>query len=464
MPPMPHTASELLAAFDAGTTSARDHAEAVIESAAARADLGAVLAIDPDALRAAADAADASRKAGRSRRLEGLALGLKDNIDTTTLPTTGGTGALRGPAPTDAPALARLTGEGALAAAKCNLHELAFGITSNNGAKGAVHNPWKRGHIPGGSSGGTAAAVAAGIVPAGLGTDTGGSVRIPAALCGIKGFRPTTGRYPAGGVVPLSATRDTIGPLASTIADLALLDGVMAADTAPLAPRDAGSLRLGVPRRVLWDNLETGVADRCEAALEALARAGVTLIESDPTDLWADDAAASFPIVLYECMRELDDYCATRGITLQALIAGIGSPDVRGIIESQLGEGAMPEAAYRAALDIHRPEMQRNWATWFAEHRLDGAIFPTTPLTACAIGLDETVTLNGEQLPTFGTYIRNTDHGSLIGAPGISLPAGLWNGLPVGIEIDGLPGQDRALLDTAAALETILQPLPPCPG
>lgn len=464
MPPMPQTATALLKAFDEGSLRVRDHAEAVIARAQARADLGAVLAIDADALRAAADAADTRRREGQARRLEGLALALKDNIDTADLPTTGGTGALHGPAPADAPALARLRAEGALAGAKCNLHELAFGITSNNGAKGAVHNPWKRGHIAGGSSGGTAAAVAAGILPAGLGTDTGGSVRIPAALCGIKGFRPSTGRYPAGGVAPLSQTRDTIGPMAHSLADLALLDGLMALDATPLSPRDAASLRLGVPRRVLWENLDPGVAERCEGAVESLARAGVTLIEADPADLWEDDAAASFPIVLYECMRELDDYCAARGITLQALIAGIGSPDVRGIIESQLGEGAMPEAAYRAALDTHLPAMRRNWAAYLSQHGLDGAIFPTTPLTARPIGQDETVELNGAEVPTFATYIRNTDHGSLIGAPGICLPAGLAGGLPVGIEIDGLPGQDRALLDVAAALEGILQPLPPCPG
>jgi len=461
---MPQTATETLAAFESGQLAARDHVEAVIERAARHGDLGAVLALDPDALRAAADSSDARRKAGRAGRLDGLALALKDNIDTTALPTTGGTGALHGPAPADAPPLARLVHAGALVAMKTNLHELAFGITSNNATTGAVHNPWRRGHIAGGSSGGTAAAVAAGIVAAGLGTDTGGSVRIPAALCGIAGFRPSTGRYPAGGVVPLSSTRDTIGPMAHSVADLALLDGIMAGDTSALAPRDPGSLRLGVPRRVLWDGLEPGVADRCEAALEALARAGVTLIEADPADLWEDDAAASFPIVLYECMQELPRYCAARGISFEELLAGVGSPDVRGILESQLGAGAMPMAAWRAALDSHRPAMQRNWMAWFADHRLDGALFPTTPLTARPIGADETVTLNGEELPTFGTYIRNTDHGSLIGAPGVSLPVGLADGLPVGIEIDGLPGRDRALLGVAAGVAALLQPMPPCKG
>lgn len=460
---MYRSATEILSAFEAGRLSVREHVEEVIARAAALAGLGAIVAFDAQALRLAADTADADRRAGRAGRLAGLALGIKDNIDTATLPTTGGTGALSGPAPADAPPLARLLAEGALAAAKTNLHELAFGITSNNAVTGAVHNPWKAGHIAGGSSGGTAAAIAAGILPAGLGTDTGGSVRIPAALCGIAGFRPSTGRYPVGGVVPLSRTRDTIGPLGRRVADLALLDAVMAADPAPSVPRMGAGLRFGVPRRGFWESLEDGVAARCEEVLELLARAGATLIETDPEDFREDEAQASFPIVLHECMRELPEYAAARGIGFDALLAGIGSPDVRGILESQSGEGAMPQAAYRAALDIHRPAMQRKWRDWFAANRLDAAIFPTTPLVARPIGQDATVMLNGAEVQTFGTYIRNTSPGSLIGAPGISLPAGLSGGLPVGIEIDGLPGQDRALLDVAAWLEGQLQPLPPLP-
>lgn len=452
---MPLSLTETLAALAGGTMTAQAHAEQVLDRAAGAAMLGAFIALDAEGLRRAAQASDARRAAGSAGALDGAALAVKDNIDTADLPTTGGTRALTGPAAADAPPLARLRRAGAMVAGKTNLHELAFGITSNNAAFGAVRNPHDHGLIAGGSSGGTAAAIAAGIVPAGLGTDTGGSVRIPAALCGITGFRPTLGRYPAGGVVPLSATRDTIGPMGHTVADVALLDAIMAAEPPGLAAPDASALRLGVPRRVLWEGLEPEVANRCEAALERLSKAGVTLIETGPEDLWADDAAASFPIVLYETMRELPAYCAARGVKFDDLLAGIASPDVRGIVESQLGEGAMPEAAYRAALDIHRPAMQRNWARWFADHDLHGALFPTTPLRARPIGADETVSLNGADLPTFPTFIRNTDHGSVMGVPGISLPLP-GDGLPVGLELDGLAGQDRALLGIAACLENLL--------
>ena len=460
----PISLAELLKQFHQGQVTVRAHAEQVIEKAAEQAGLGAVLSLDEEELRAAAGAADTLITAGRARPLEGALLALKDNIDTASLPTTGGTAALTGPAAADAPALARLAAAGAVAAAKTNLHELAFGITSNNGCKGPVRNPWNTSLIAGGSSGGTAAAIAGGILPAGLGTDTGGSVRIPAALCGITGFRPSSGRYPAGGVVPISSTRDTIGPMGRTVADIALLDSFMAGKPASLpdqpVPESAlPGLRLGVPRRILWEGLEPGVADVCERLLQRLATAGVQLIEADPADLWEDAGAASFPIALYEVMQELPAYVGARGVGFDDLLAAVGSADVKAILESQQGEAAIPEAAWQAALHTHRPAMLKNWAAYFAEHQLDAALFPTTPLTARPLGEDETVTLNGVQTPTFQTFIRNTDHGSVIGAPGISLPAGLSDGLPVGIELDGLPGQDSALLAAAAAIETVLEPL-----
>ncbi len=416
----------------------------------------AILAYDADHLRATARASDRKRFQGLAGPLEGILLGVKDNIDTADLPTTGGTAALKDRAPADAPPLAALRSAGALVAAKTNLHELAFGITSNNGVFGPVRNPADRARIAGGSSGGTAAAIAAGLVPAGLGTDTGGSVRIPAALCGVVGFRPTTGRYTAGGVVPLSATRDTIGPLGTCVADVALLDRLMAGDTAAPATFAAEELRIGVPRAVLWQNLEPEVAQACARALEVLAKAKVTLIETNPADLWQDEAAASFPLVLYECMRALPAYARTRSISFDELLAGVGSADVRAILQSQLGDQRMPKSAYEAALNVHRPRMQDTWRVWMDQHALDGAIFPTTPLRAQAIGQDETVTLNGAQVPTFATYIRNTSHGSLIGAPGISLPVPVA-GLPIGIEIDGMPGQDARVLAVAACVEQAFQ-------
>jgi mandelamide amidase len=175
------------------------------------------------------------------------------------------------------------------------------------------------------------------------------------------------------------------------------------------------------------------------------------------------DEAISFPVVLYEFLPDLEKYLCKQGceITIEELVAEIGSPDVKGLSLSLMGEGAMSEEAYRAAIDIHRPALQKAYADYFSAHNVAAVIFPTTPLTARPIGQDETVDLNGEQVPTFGTFIRNTDPGSNAGLPGISLPVGLSSaGLPIGMELDGPEGQDRELLRLAAAIQDVLEPMP----
>ncbi len=169
---------------------------------------------------------DRRRLAGaKSGPLFGLPIPIKDSVNTHDYPTTAGTPALRGFRPAqDAPVVKALRDAGALVLGKTNLHELSFGWTSDNHAFGAVHNPYAPTRIPGGSSGGTAAAVAAHMAPLGVAEDTQGSIRVPAALCGICGFRPTTGRYSTRGCVPISPLFDQIGPHARTVSDLALFD------------------------------------------------------------------------------------------------------------------------------------------------------------------------------------------------------------------------------------------------
>lgn len=164
-------------------------------------------------------------------------------------------------------------------------------------------------------------------------------------------------------------------------------------------------------------------------------------------------------MALFEVMRDLPAYLedAGYGVSFDDLLAGVGSPDVKGILSGQKGDEAMPEAAYRAAIEQHRPKMQQIYKDYFKNNRLDAVIFPTTPLTARPIGHDETVELNGNQEPTFPIFIRNTDVGSNIGAPGISLPMGLTNGLPAGIELEGLPDGDDGLLTVAASVSRYLR-------
>ena len=171
------------------------------------------------------------RQASRWDRLHGVPIALKDNINTAAFPTTAGTPALRRHRPkANAPVAQALIDAGAIVFGKTGLHELAFGITSNNPGFGAIHNPFDPKHVPGGSSGGSGAVVGARVVPASIGTDTGGSVRVPAAFCGVQGFRPTVRRWPQAGIVPISSTRDTAGPLARNAADLAAIDAAVTSE------------------------------------------------------------------------------------------------------------------------------------------------------------------------------------------------------------------------------------------
>ncbi len=446
-------ATAAVAAIKDGSLSAAEYAEALADRVAKRADLNALQNFDANyVVRAATEAHENYPDAA----LSGLPVVAKDNINTTTYPTSGGTSALLDHTPaTDAGAIQRINSAGGFIGAKAGMHELAFGITSNNAVTGAVRNPTDPTMIPGGSSGGTAAAIAAGIFPAGLGTDTGGSCRIPAALCGVIGFRPTSGRYDGDGVIPISHTRDTVGSIARSVRDIVLFDGVLSGDGTEVANIDLANVTLGVPRQMLFDNLDPVVAKVVDDQLSVLSAAGAKLVEVSFEPIWPHNEAFSFPVVFYEVMRDLPAYLAEHApdVSFDTLVAGIGSPDVAGAIGSQLGDEAMPEAAYRAAMDVHRPAMRQIYGQVFEEHGLDAIVFPTTPLPARPIGEDETVTLNGEQVPTFPTYIRNTDLGSNVGAPGISLPCPIKSGLPVGIEFDALPGMDRLLLALARAAE-----------
>ena len=457
------TVVEAAAALRARACSCREYVEALVARCEAMAHLNAFVSHDREELLAAAQAVDEG--SGARGPLSGVPLALKDNIDTGTLTTSGATGALAGlVAPRNAPVAEALFAAGALLGAKANMHELAFGITNNNAVTGAARNPWDRSMIPGGSSGGTAVAVAARMMPAGIGTDTGGSVRVPAALCGLAGFRPSVGRYPGAGIIPISHTRDTAGPIARTVADIRLLDAVMAGRAQPGPGPGPGSgpdpalagLRLGIPRAAFYRDLEPDVAAEAGRVLELLSDHGVELVEAEIPEVSDLNAAVGFPIALYEFVRDLPRYLAGNGIELSMseVLEGIGSPDVRGIVASQLGPEAMPEEVYRRALEVDRPRLQRTYADYFAEQAVEAVLFPTSPVSARPIGEDETIELNGERVPTFPTVIRNTDPGSNAGIPGLSLPAGLTStGLPVGMELDGPAGSDERLLAVAAAVE-----------
>lgn len=437
-----------------GRFSAAEYCEAFIAQSDANSDLNALVASDWEQLRTAAREIDRTHNTGP---LAGIPLAIKDNINTAALPTTACTGALKAFRPaTDAPLAAALFAKGALLGAKANMHELAFGITNNNAVTGASRNPYDPARIPGGSSGGVAVAVAARMMPAGIGTDTGASVRLPAALCGLVGLRPTFGRYPGAGIVPISHTRDVAGPMTRTVADAALIDAAVT-DEAGSDDRIAlTGLRIGLPRSYFFTNLDAEVERIASNFIDELARRGVILVEADLEGVPELNASVGFPVALYEFMRDLPAYLAQNGVglTMSDILAGVGSPDVRAIVASQMGGDAIPADVYRRALDVDRPRLRHAYADHYRSNKLDAVLFPTAPMPACRIGEDETVELNGRRVPTFATYIRNTDPGSNAGIPGISIPAGLTrSGLPVGMELDGPVGSDRRLLAIARDME-----------
>lgn len=465
------TATQAVAAIKEGRLSAEAYVTTLLARAEALADLNALIALDRAGAVAAARGIDAMRQSGTTLpALAGLPIVVKDNINTRSLPTTGGTPALRGVQPSaNAPSLQKLVDAGAIVLGKANLHELAFGITSTNLAEfaGPVRNPYDRSRIPGGSSGGTAAAIAARIVPAGLGTDTGGSTRIPAALCGIAGLRPSVGNggaqrryHDANAVVPISHTRDTVGPMGRTVADIALLDSVVTGR--PMTQRiELRGLRLGIPAS-FWTGLDAQLAAVVDAARGRLAGAGVVFVDADLAGLSALNDKVSFQLALHEPIADIPAYLAATGVTglgVADIAARIASPDVKAAFGAILADAF--GGAYAAAIDVFRPQMQALYARYFADNALDAMLFPTTILPATAIDAvkgSSTVSINGAApVDTFGTYIRNTDPGSNAGIPGLSIPAGMTaGGLPVGLELDGPLGSDERLLGIGMAMETLL--------
>ncbi|MGE0314127.1 MAG: indoleacetamide hydrolase [Lautropia sp.] len=459
------TVTRLRGALANGEVRSVDLADQLIARTDACAQLNCYVDFDAQDLRRQAREADARLAAGERLPLLGVPIALKDNIEAIGLQCGNGTRALHGRRPQqDAALVGRLRAAGALIAGKLGMHELAFGITSNNAVTGAIRNPWDPARIPGGSSGGSGAAVSAHLVPASIGTDTGGSVRVPAALCGVAGLRPTVGRVSAEGIAPISATRDTAGPIARCVADLALIDGVLTGDDAPPPSATLGNLRLGVPSDYYWSDLDPGVASAAQGALSILRDAGATLVPVELPGLAELDGEVSFVVALYEFVRDMTAYLKdrSRGISFETLVSGIGSADVKAIAGALAGDGAVPRAAYEQALQA-RVRLQALYAGTFASARVSALLFPTTPLTAAPIGQDETVMHNGRACPTFGTFIRNTDPGSNASLPGVTLPIGLCDGLPVGLALDGPIGNDRQLLGIAAAIEAVLAPMPAAP-
>jgi aspartyl-tRNA(Asn)/glutamyl-tRNA(Gln) amidotransferase subunit A len=428
--------------------SSRSRLEQALARIAAPSGEGAraCLTIYADAARAAADAADARVKAGQTLGpLDGAIVSIKDLYDVAGEVTRAGSRVLADEgrrATADAPVITRLREAGAVIVAKTNMSEFAFSGVGTNRNFGTPGNPFDRARVPGGSTSGGAVAVADGMCEIAIGTDTGGSTRIPAALCGIVGWKPSKQRIPTDGAFPLSFTLDSIGPMGRTVADCAATDAIMAAEPVPsLQPASLSGLRFGIWQGMPFDGIDKTVSAAWSAAVAGLTQAGVRF--SDETIALLDDMAqvnakgGFSPVESYAIHRE----------RLKRDPEGI-DPHIRARIER--GGGVM--AADYIDMVLGRQRLARAMDARLAG--LDALVLPTTPIVAPTIAevADPDVFARKNAL-----LLRNTSPINFFGLCAISLPLPPQDGLSSGLMLVARNGADRTLFNIAAAVEKHLK-------
>lgn len=378
--------------------------------------------------------------------LHGIPISLKDNIYTAGLRTTGGSSFLRDFLPLqDAAVVASLKNAGAILLGKTNLHEFAYGVTSNNPHFGPVRNPWDLNRIPGGSSGGSAAALAAGLCFGSIGTDTGGSIRIPASLCGVVGLKPGVGRVSAEGAIPLSTTLDFVGPMGRTVTDVAILfEAIATKENAKRCPRAARGqhLRLGVPKHFFLDVVSSEIQQAFESSLVTLKKLGAKLKEVSLPYLKETEHAGN-----QIAWAEATHYHQQAG-WYPACSAEYGE-DVRSRLE--MGE-RVSALEYLRALDL-REKFIAGFHLALLENEVDALVTPTTPIAAPLIG-EETISIAGKDHSTRALLLRLNRPANLGGLPAISVPCGLTrSGLPGGLQFLAALNAESLLLDVASRFE-----------
>ncbi|MEK7706180.1 MAG: Asp-tRNA(Asn)/Glu-tRNA(Gln) amidotransferase subunit GatA [Myxococcota bacterium] len=470
---IPETLADAAAALGAGQVSSVELTQATLAHVRATAELGAFLHVDDEGAITQARAADERHACGaRLGPLDGVPLGLKDNILVEGLPATCGSQMLaRFVAPYDATVTRRLKEAGAVLVGKLNMDEFAMGSSSEHSAFGAVRNPWDRTRVPGGSSGGSAVAVASGTLFGTLGTDTGGSIRQPAAFCGVVGLKPTYGRVSRSGVIAFASSLDQVGPMGRNVRDVAMLLTTIAGrdaldatssdhavdDYLATMGQGARGLRLGVPEEYFADGLESEVRAAIEAAIEDYRRLGaaivaVSLPHTDvavATYYLIATAEASSNLARYDGVRfglRRDPGEGLREMYRATRDEGFGDEVKRRLLLGTFALSSGYYDAYYGRAQKVRTLIRRDFDDVFA--RVDAIVSPTTPGTAFRLG---------EHLADpIAMYLADVDtvSANLAGLPALSLPCGFdHRGLPIGLQLMGPAWSEACLLQLAYAYE-----------
>ncbi|MBP1325440.1 aspartyl-tRNA(Asn)/glutamyl-tRNA(Gln) amidotransferase subunit A [Leucobacter exalbidus] len=479
------TAAELAVKLAAREVSSEEATRAHLEQiAAVDGTLNAFLATNEEASIAAARAIDARRAAGETLgELAGVPLAVKDVLVTTDMPSTSGSKILEGyRSPFDATAVAKARAAGLVSIGKTNMDEFAMGSATENSAYGPTRNPWDTDRVPGGSGGGSAAAVAAFQSPLALGSDTGGSIRQPAALTGTVGAKPTYGGVSRYGAIALASSLDQIGPCARTVLDTALLHDVIAGhdhhDSTSLDfawpsmaaaarggadPASLKGLRVGVVKQLMLEGVQPGVKARFEETLAELTAAGAEIVEIDAPHF--EYAVAAYYLILpAEASSNLAKYDSVRfgmrvnpagGGTVENVMsetraAGFGPEVKRRIILGTYALSAGYYDAYYGSAQKVRTLIQRDFAAAFEQ--VDVIASPTAPTTAWKLG-----THGGDPMQDY-LNDATTIPANLAGLPGLSLPIGTAaeDGLPVGLQLMAPAYEDARLYRAGAAIEQLV--------
>jgi aspartyl-tRNA(Asn)/glutamyl-tRNA(Gln) amidotransferase subunit A len=443
--------ASLAASLHTGALDPRDLVEQTLAAIGAYPDQAIFTCLLPDRARAEADAARRRFKEGRSLGLlDGVPFAWKDLFDVEGVTTTAGSVTLadQPPAAKDADVVAALAAAGMVSIGKTNMSEFAFSGLGLNPHYGTPRNPASPNdaRITGGSSSGSAAAVAAGLVPAAMGTDTGGSIRIPAAFNGIVGYKATRGRYPMKGVYPLATSLDALGPLCRTVQDAVWIDAAMRGLTAPgIARRPLEGQRFVIAETIFFEGAEEGVVRAFEASVERLARAGAVIRRQ------------AFPMIseIFALMSERGPLVTAEAFALhRQRLAGpeAARMDPRVVARARLGE-RISLADYLHILE-RRQAIQAAFAAVVAPDEL--IVTPTLPHVAPLI---EPLRHDDDLFfATNGKTLRNTSIGNFLDWCGLSLPCGFGDaGMPVGLMLSGLPHADEHLLGVALAAEAVVR-------